>query len=115
MTDIRIGTSGYHYKHWVGRYYPADIKPAKMLEHYLRDFDTLELNNTFYRLPEESAFDNWRESTPREFLFSVKAAASSPMIKLKDAPVAPRNATARRLHAGPARGGERGLHGFGAR
>ncbi len=86
MTDIRIGTSGYHYKHWVGRYYPADIKPAKMLEHYIRDFDTVELNNTFYRLAEESAFDNWYKSTPRDFLFAVKGSRFiTHMIKLKDA------------------------------
>jgi len=56
--DIRIGTSGFHYKHWIGRYYPAGIKPANMLAHYLRDFDTVELNNTFYRLPRP------RPSTP---------------------------------------------------
>ena len=42
MTDIRIGTSGWHYKHWVGRYYPQSIKPGEMLAHYLRDFDTVE-------------------------------------------------------------------------
>ena len=53
MTDIRIGTSGYHYKHWLGRYYPADLKPNEMLKHYLKDFDTVELNNTFYQLPTE--------------------------------------------------------------
>jgi uncharacterized protein YecE (DUF72 family) len=48
---IRIGTSGWHYKHWIGRYYPENIKPAEMLDYYARDFDTVELNNTFYRLP----------------------------------------------------------------
>lgn len=86
MTDIRIGTSGFHYKHWIGRYYPADIQPGKMLEHYLRDFDTVELNNTFYQLPNESSFDNWRKSTPRDFLFAVKGSRFiTHMIKLKDA------------------------------
>lgn len=83
--EIRIGTSGYHYKHWVGRYYPADIKPGKMLEHYLRDFDTVELNNTFYQLPNESSFDAWRAATPRDFLFAVKGSRFiTHMIKLKD-------------------------------
>jgi uncharacterized protein YecE (DUF72 family) len=83
---IRIGTSGYHYKHWIGRYYPAGIKPAKMLEHYLRDFDSVELNNTFYRLPDESTFDAWRDSTPDDFLFAVKGSRFiTHMIKLKDA------------------------------
>jgi uncharacterized protein YecE (DUF72 family) len=86
MADIRIGTSGYHYKHWVGRYYPAGTKPAQMLEHYLRDFDTVELNNTFYQLPNESTFDNWREATPPDFLYAVKGSRFiTHMIKLKDA------------------------------
>ena len=48
--EIHIGTSGWHYKHWIGRYYSKDIKPANMLAHYLRDFDTVELNNTFYSI-----------------------------------------------------------------
>jgi uncharacterized protein YecE (DUF72 family) len=86
MSDIRIGTSGFHYKHWVGRYYPADIQPGKMLEHYVRDFDTVELNNTFYQLPNEKSFDSWRTSTPRDFLFAVKGSRFiTHMIKLKDA------------------------------
>ncbi|HEX2123301.1 MAG TPA: DUF72 domain-containing protein [Thermoanaerobaculia bacterium] len=86
MAEIRIGTSGYHYKHWVGRYYPAGIKAGKMLEHYLRDFDTVELNNTFYQLPNESTFDSWRDSTPSDFLFAVKGSRFiTHMIKLKDA------------------------------
>ncbi|HET7434060.1 MAG TPA: DUF72 domain-containing protein [Thermoanaerobaculia bacterium] len=85
MAEIHIGTSGYHYKHWVGRYYPADIKPAQMLAHYLRDFDTVELNNTFYHLPKEESFDTWRKSTPQNFLFAVKGSRFiTHMIKLKD-------------------------------
>ena len=86
MSNIRIGTSGWHYKHWVGRYYPADIKPAKMLEYYLRDLDTVELNNTFYHLPKETAFDAWRKSVPPNFVFAVKGSRFlTHMIKLKDA------------------------------
>jgi uncharacterized protein YecE (DUF72 family) len=85
MTDIRIGTSGFHYKHWIGRYYPADIKPGGMLAHYLRDFDTVELNNTFYQLPKEESFDAWRKSTPHDFLYAVKGSRFiTHMIKLKD-------------------------------
>ena len=85
MCDLRIGTSGWHYKHWIGRYYPQDIKPANMLAHYVRDFDTVELNNTFYRLPLESAFDSWRTSTPRDFVFAVKGSRFlTHMMKLKD-------------------------------
>jgi uncharacterized protein YecE (DUF72 family) len=86
MTDIRIGTSGYHYKHWLRRYYPEGTKPGEMLQHYVRDFDTVELNNTFYQLPGESTFDAWRDSTPPGFLYSVKGSRFiTHMIKLKDA------------------------------
>ena len=72
MAQIRIGTSGWHYKHWIGRYYPADIKPPEMLNYYLRDFDSVELNNTFYHLPKETSFDTWRKSVPSNFVFAVK-------------------------------------------
>jgi uncharacterized protein YecE (DUF72 family) len=83
--EIRIGTSGWHYKHWVGRYYPAGLRPDAMLAHYLRDFDTVELNNTFYHLPNETSFDNWRKSTPQRFLFAVKGSRFlTHMIKLKE-------------------------------
>jgi len=86
MADIRIGTSGYHYKHWLGRYYPAGMKANEMLAHYLRDFDTVELNNTFYQLPTESTFDAWRKNTPANFLYAVKGSRFiTHMIKLKDA------------------------------
>lgn len=72
-TDIRIGTSGYHYKHWVGTFYPAKMPASKMLAYYVRHFDTLELNNSFYRLPTIEAFESWRDSTPKNFVFAVKA------------------------------------------
>jgi uncharacterized protein YecE (DUF72 family) len=72
VCDIRIGTSGWHYKHWVGTFYPAACKAPEMLAHYLRHFDTVELNNSFYRLPTENAFDCWRDATPPDFRFAVK-------------------------------------------
>jgi uncharacterized protein YecE (DUF72 family) len=71
--EIRIGTSGYHYKHWRDRFYPKQISTDEMLEFYSHSFDTVELNNSFYRLPTEAAFDNWRQSTPDNFVFAVKA------------------------------------------
>jgi uncharacterized protein YecE (DUF72 family) len=71
--EIRIGTSGYHYKHWRGPFYPKKISADKMLEVYSQSFDTVELNNSFYRLPTEAAFDNWRQSVPANFVFAVKA------------------------------------------
>jgi len=71
--EIRVGTSGYHYKHWVGPFYPPKTPPVRMLEFYLQHFDTLELNNTFYKLPTPSAMESWRDATPRGFIFAVKA------------------------------------------
>jgi uncharacterized protein YecE (DUF72 family) len=72
-TDVRIGTSGYHYKHWVGTFYPPKTPAAKMLGYYVQHFDTLELNNSFYRLPSIEAFEAWRDATPKNFVFAVKA------------------------------------------
>jgi uncharacterized protein YecE (DUF72 family) len=71
--DIRIGTSGFHYKHWKGTFYPPKAPPARMLDYYVQHFDTVELNNSFYRLPTVSAFECWREDTPANFIFAVKA------------------------------------------
>ncbi|MGZ4855812.1 MAG: DUF72 domain-containing protein [Candidatus Angelobacter sp.] len=72
-TDIRIGTSGYHYKHWVGTFYPPKTPASKMLAYYVRHFDTVELNNSFYRLPTIAAFESWRDAVPGNFVFAVKA------------------------------------------
>jgi uncharacterized protein YecE (DUF72 family) len=67
-----IGCSGWHYEHWRGLYYPAELPKPKWLSFYARQFNTVELNNSFYRLPSEKAFDTWRESTPDDFVFAVK-------------------------------------------
>jgi uncharacterized protein YecE (DUF72 family) len=69
---IFIGTSGWHYKHWVGTFYPPKTPASRMLDFYLRHFDTVELNNSFYRLPAPETLINWRKYTPKDFLFSVK-------------------------------------------
>jgi uncharacterized protein YecE (DUF72 family) len=71
--DIRIGTSGFHYEHWKGPFYPPDTPAGRMLDYYSQHFDTVELNNSFYRLPTREAFDCWRDSTPPNFVFAVKA------------------------------------------
>lgn len=68
-----IGTSGFHYDHWKGVFYPWGLPKAKWLEFYAQHFSTLELNNSFYHLPSERAFTNWREGSPPGFLFTVKA------------------------------------------
>ena len=71
--DIRIGTSGFHYKHWIGPFYPAKTPAARMLDFYLQHFDTVELNNSFYRLPLVGALESWRDAVPPNFVFAVKA------------------------------------------
>jgi uncharacterized protein YecE (DUF72 family) len=71
--EIRIGCSGWQYRHWRGRFYPRDLPVERWLEHYAQSFDTVELNNSFYRLPEADAFASWRRRVPPGFLFAVKA------------------------------------------
>ena len=68
----RIGTSGWHYKHWIGKFYPADMRAPRMFDFYRRFFDTVELNNSFYRLPTFEAFAAWRDAAPPKFCFAVK-------------------------------------------
>lgn len=70
---VHIGTSGWHYAHWKGPFYPQDIKKADWLGFYAERFDCVELNNSFYNLPDPQACDAWREQTPAGFRFSVKA------------------------------------------
>jgi uncharacterized protein YecE (DUF72 family) len=67
-----IGTSGWHYDHWRQLFYPDKLPKAKWLEFYSCHFTTVELNNSFYRLPSEEAFANWRDSSPANFTFAVK-------------------------------------------
>jgi len=67
-----IGCSGWHYEHWRGPYYPEDLPKPKWLRFCAQQFTTVELNNSFYHLPSEKAFANWRESTPDNFVFAVK-------------------------------------------
>jgi uncharacterized protein YecE (DUF72 family) len=81
----RIGTSGWHYKHWKGPFYPEKLPASKMLDWYTQHFDTVELNNTFYRLPTEKGVTEWRESTPSGFCFAAKGSRFlTHMKKLKD-------------------------------
>jgi uncharacterized protein YecE (DUF72 family) len=72
MSEVRIGCSGWNYAHWRERIYPKGLPPKRWLEHYATLFDTVEVNNTFYRLPKEPAVRGWVEATPPGFLFSVK-------------------------------------------
>jgi uncharacterized protein YecE (DUF72 family) len=82
---IHIGTSGWHYKHWKGPFYPPDLPASRWLDFYTAHFDTVELNNTFYRLPPPTAAGMWRDSTPPGFRFAVKGSRFlTHMKKLKD-------------------------------
>ena len=73
MSNIRIGTSGWHYKHWVGKFYPQKLPVSKMLACYYEHFDSVEINNSFYMLPKIETLSAWREATPRNFEFAIKA------------------------------------------
>ena len=80
-----IGTSGFSYPHWKGLFYPQDLRTSEWLCYYSRHFQTVELNNPFYRLPEAAAFEGWRKGTPLGFVFAVKASRFITHIKrLKD-------------------------------
>lgn len=99
--DIRIGTSGFHYKHWKGPFYPQKTPDAAMLDFYIQHFDTLELNNSFYRLPTVEAFESWRDATPDDFVFAVKASRFiTHNKKLKDPENAVDNLLPRAAHLG---------------
>jgi uncharacterized protein YecE (DUF72 family) len=68
-----IGTSGWQYRDWRGRLYPPGVPQRRWLEHYAGAFDTVELNNAFYRLPDKDIFERWRDRTPPGFVIAVKA------------------------------------------
>jgi uncharacterized protein YecE (DUF72 family) len=70
---VRIGCSGWNYRDWRERVYPAGMPVRLWLQHYATLFDTVEVNATFYRLPSTDAVANWAAQTPPEFLFAVKA------------------------------------------
>ena len=70
---ILIGTSGYNYPEWKGSFYPADLAAAKMLPYYAARFQTVEINYTFYRMPNEKILSNWAGQVPPEFRFTLKA------------------------------------------
>lgn len=68
-----VGTSGYSYPNWQDEFYPRDISKKDWLSYYSGQFDSVEINNSFYRLPARSSFESWAEKTPPGFIFSVKA------------------------------------------
>jgi len=86
---VQIGTSGWNYKHWSGGvFYPPDLKPPAWLSYYSRFFSTVEVNNTFYRLPDKRVFEKWREQTPPGFVITLKVSRFFTHLKrLADPPI----------------------------
>src|SRR5207247_8533582 len=70
---VRVGTSGYSYKEWKGTFYPEDLAAAKMHAFYAEHFDSVEINNTFYRMPDAKMVGKWGEQVPDGFTFVLKA------------------------------------------
>ena len=82
---LRIGTSGYQYEHWRGVFYPEDLPKKHWFAHYAEHFDTVEINNTFYRLPATTTFETWREQAPQGFCYALKYSRYATHLKhLKD-------------------------------
>jgi uncharacterized protein YecE (DUF72 family) len=86
---VLIGTSGWQYASWKGRFYPTDLKQAAWLEHYADRFQVVEVNNAFYRLPEASTFEAWARRTPDDFVVAVKASRYLTHIKRLADPAEP--------------------------
>jgi uncharacterized protein YecE (DUF72 family) len=70
--EIRIGCSGWVYRHWRGTFYPEGLPQKRWFERYAEEFDTVEINASFYRLPLESTFEGWRDKAPPGFCYAVK-------------------------------------------
>ncbi|MGV3539277.1 MAG: DUF72 domain-containing protein [Rufibacter sp.] len=82
---IYIGTSGWHYPYWKGNFYPAGMASKDFTNYYIKFLNTVEINNSFYRLPTAEMFAVWRASVPDDFLFAVKASRYiTHMKKLKE-------------------------------
>ena len=82
---VRVGCSGWQYRHWRGTFYPADMPQHRWFAHYATQFDTVEINNSFYRLPQSDTFARWAGQAPHAFIYAVKASRFlTHMKKLKD-------------------------------
>ena len=72
MGRLHVGTSGWRYKHWRPVFYPEQLAQERWLDFYAEHFDAVEVNNTFYRLPQAETFDSWRQRAPEGFLYVLK-------------------------------------------
>jgi len=99
---LYVGTSGWQYRDWRGPFYPPKLAQARWLRHYAERFQTVELNNSFYRLPEASSFDRWGEETPEDFVVAVKASRFLTHLKRLRDPEGPVSLFLERVsHLGP--------------
>jgi len=89
MADINIGTSGFQYRHWKGAFYPEGLAQRRWFEYYTHVFNTVELNVTFYRLPNENTFHKWYQETPPGFVFSLKGSRFITHVKRLKSPREP--------------------------
>lgn len=83
---IHVGTSGWRYGHWRARFYPPRLPQARWLSYYAARFRVVEVNNTFYRLPERATFERWAAATPADFRFALKASRFLTHIKRLEEP-----------------------------
>jgi uncharacterized protein YecE (DUF72 family) len=86
---LRVGTSGWQYRHWRGVLYPEHLPVRRWLEHYAARFDTVEINNTFYHLPAAATFDAWRARAPRGFCYALKLSRYATHVRRLREPRAP--------------------------
>ncbi|MDP8936359.1 MAG: DUF72 domain-containing protein [Actinomycetota bacterium] len=86
---VWVGTSGWQYRHWRRRFYPPEVPTARWLEYYAERFDTVEVNNAFYRLPEAHTFAEWGRRTPDGFVVAVKASRYLTHVRRLEEPAEP--------------------------
>ena len=72
MKKVHIGTMGWSYNFWKKTFYPKDLNSKEFLNYYSKQFDTVEVNNTFYKIPNKKTILSWKEQTPKNFIFSLK-------------------------------------------
>jgi uncharacterized protein YecE (DUF72 family) len=84
-----VGTSGWQYRDWRGSFYPDGVPMRRWLEHYAEQFPTVEVNSTFYRLPDRSVFERWRAATPESFVFAPKMSRFLTHVKRLKEPAEP--------------------------
>jgi uncharacterized protein YecE (DUF72 family) len=84
--QVRVGTSGFSYKEWKGAFYPEGLKNKDMLRYYATQLPTVEINNTFYRMPKAAMLEKWESTVPEDFRFVLKGSQRiTHKARLKDA------------------------------